>query len=72
MQFGAALVRDFCAHQSLWDNANHFAAGFQRAICHCAHQAQPSTAIDNANAAFGQRLSDFVRDVDIYGIFRGR
>ena len=65
MQLGTALVRDFCPDQSLWDNANYFATCLQRAICHCAHQAQPSAAIDNTNAAFGQRLSDFAGDIDI-------
>src|SRR3546814_8837480 len=72
MELGDAAVRDLCADERVGDHPDHLAARLERRIGDRAHQPEPPTAIDDADAAASQRTADVARGFDIDGIGGGR
>ena len=72
VKFSAAAMRDLGIDQRLGNDADDFAARLKRRIRDRAHQAQPTAAIDDADATFGKRATNGLGAFDIDGIGGGR
>lgn len=74
MQFLHALVGDFLVDEDVRDDADDAAVLGKGRIGDCAHETDVRTAVDQADVARGQRVSEFAGGFAVLGTaaFRGR
>lgn len=62
---------DFAIHQCARNDADHFAAGFERRIGHGAHQSDFRTAVHEADPAPRERAGEIIGGLAIRGFCAG-
>ena len=68
VQFGDAAITQFFFHERLRDDADDLPLLRQRAVSNRAHQADVSAAIDEADAALGQKGAEIMRSGTVAGV----